>query len=60
MIINYKAIDEETFKQTYETICNDDYETRKKEFQKLKDWMIKHFGNKDVWKEKLLDIYNRE
>ncbi len=56
----YKAIDEETFKQTYETICNDDYETRKKEFQKLKDWMIKHFSNKDVWKEKLLDIYNGE
>jgi len=56
----YKAIDKETFKQTYETICKDDYETRKNEFQKLKDWMEKHFGNKDVWKEKLLDIYNGE
>jgi hypothetical protein len=30
------------------------------EFEKLKDWMIKYFGNKDVWKQKLLDIYNGE
>jgi hypothetical protein len=56
----YKADSVESFKQIYETICNDDYETRKKEFQKLKDWMIKYFGNKEVWKEKLLDIYNGE
>jgi len=56
----YKAIDKETFKQTYETICEDDYETRKGEFEKLKNWMIKNFSNKDSWKEKLLDIYNGE
>jgi len=56
----YKASDAETFKQTYQTICNDDYETRKTEFEKLKSWMINHFSNKEVWKEKLLDIYNGE
>jgi hypothetical protein len=56
----YKASDSETFKKTYETICQDDYETRKTEHQKLKDWMIKNFSNKDEWKEKLLDIYNGE
>ena len=55
----YKAFDKETFKQTYETICKDDYETRKREFEKLKNWMIEHFSNKEVWKQKLLDIYNR-
>jgi hypothetical protein len=54
----YKAFDKETFKQTYETICKDDYETRKKEFEKLKSWMIKHFSDKEGWKQKLLDIYN--
>jgi hypothetical protein len=30
------------------------------EFEKLKNWMIKNFSNKDSWKEKLLDIYNGE
>lgn len=54
----YKAIDKQSFVNVYETICKDDYETRKKEFTKLKDWMIKHFSNKEVWKEKLLNIYN--
>jgi hypothetical protein len=56
----YKANSTETFKETYETICQDDYETRKTEFEKLKNWMIKNFSNKDEWKEKLLDIYNGE
>jgi hypothetical protein len=56
----YKAFNEETFKKTYETICKDDYETRKTEFEKLKNWMIKNFSNKDEWKDKLLDIYNGE
>ena len=46
--------------RTGETICQDDYETRKAEFEKLKNWMIKNFSNKDEWKEKLLDIYNGE
>ena len=55
----YKAIDEKTFKQTYETICKDDYETRKIEFEKLKSWMNKYFSNKEEWKQKLLNIYNR-
>lgn len=54
----YKAFDKESFKQTYETICKDDYKTRKGEFEKLKNWMITHFSNKEVWKQKLLDIYN--
>jgi len=56
----YKADSIETFKETYETICKDDYQTRKIEFEKLKNWMIKNFSNKDEWKEKLLDIYNGE
>jgi hypothetical protein len=56
----YKAKDAETFKETYEQICKDSYEERKTEHHKLKDWMKMHFGNKDVWKEKLLDIYNGE
>ena len=54
----YKAFDKESFKHTYETICKDDYETRKTEFEKLKSWMIHNFSNKEVWKQKLLDIYN--
>jgi len=56
----YKAFDKESFKKTYETICEDDYETRKAEFEKLKNWMKTHFANKVEWKEKLLNIYNRE
>jgi hypothetical protein len=56
----YKAIDALSFRETYEKICEDDYETRKTEFEKLKNWMIKNFSNKDSWKEKLLDIYNGE
>ena len=56
----YKASDAETFKKAYQTICEDDYETRKTEFEKLKNWMIKNFSNKDEWKQKLLDIYNGE
>jgi hypothetical protein len=56
----YKAKDAESFKEIYNQICEDDYETKKKEFNKLKDWMITHFSNKEVWKEKLLDIYNGE
>ena len=55
----YKASSKETFKKTYEIICKDDWEIRKAEFEKLKNWMIKNFSNKDVWKHKLLDIYNR-
>jgi len=54
----YKAFDKESFKQTYETICKDDYQTRKREFEKLKEWMLNHFSNKVGWKQKLLDIYN--
>lgn len=54
----YKAINKESFIDTYNTICKDDYKTRKKEFEKLKEWMIKHFSNKEIWKEKLLNIYN--
>ena len=53
----YKASDKESFQKMYETICEDDFETRKKEFEKLKQWMITHFSNKEVWKQKLLDIY---
>jgi hypothetical protein len=56
----YKASNEKTFKETYETICQDDYETRKAEFDKLKNWMTNNFSNKQSWKEKLLDIYNGE
>jgi hypothetical protein len=54
----YKADSAESFKQTYETICKDDYETRKNEFNKLKNWMITNFSNKEMWKQKLLNIYN--
>ncbi len=56
----YKADSKETFRETYEMICKDDYETRKVEFDKLKNWMMSNFSNKDVWKQKLLDIYNRD
>ncbi len=56
----YISTNSETFKKTYQTICEDDYETRKIEFEKLKSWMIQHFSNKGVWKQKLLDIYNGE
>ena len=55
----YKASDKESFEKMYQTICEDDFETRKTEFEKLKQWMITHFSNKEVWKEKLLDIYRR-
>jgi hypothetical protein len=54
----YKADSAESFKQTYETICKDDYETRKTEFNKLKNWMTTNFSNKEIWKQKLLNIYN--
>jgi hypothetical protein len=54
----YKASDKESFKRIYETICKDDYDTRKREFEKLKNWMKEHFSNKDMWKQKILDIYN--
>ena len=54
----YKADSAESFKQTYETICKDDYETRKTEFNKLKNWMTTNFSNKETWKQKLLNIYN--
>ena len=55
----YKASDKESFQKMYETICEDDFEIRKKEFEKLKQWMITHFSNKEMWKQKLLDIYRR-
>jgi len=56
----YKAFDKESFEQIYKTICEDDYETRKREFEKLKNWMITHFSDKEGWKQKLLNIYNGE
>lgn len=56
----YKAYDKVSFQQTYQTICQDDYETRKTEFEKLKNWMKTHFSNREEWKEKLLNIYNGE
>ena len=56
----YKAYDTLSFRETYQKICEDDYETSKGEFEKLKNWMIKNFSNKDEWKQKLLDIYNGE
>ena len=56
----YKASNREEFIQTYETICNDSYETKKLEHQKLKNWMQNHFSDKEEWKQKLLDIYNGE
>jgi len=55
----YKAKDKDSFVKIYEEMCKDDFETRKTEFNKLKEWMIKHFSDKQLWKQKLLDIYNR-
>ena len=54
----YTAFDKDSFEKMYEIICNDSYETRKTEFNKLKNWMINDFSNKEEWKQKLLDIYN--
>lgn len=54
----YKANSKESFYEIYKMICEDDYETRKSEFEKLKSWMINHFSNAEEWKQKLLDIYN--
>lgn len=55
----YKAKDKDSFVKIYEEICKDDFETRKMEFNKLKGWMNTHFSDKQLWKQKLLDIYNR-
>ena len=55
----YKAKDKDSFVKIYEEICKDDFETRKMEFNKLKEWMNTHFSDKQLWKQKLLDIYNR-
>jgi hypothetical protein len=56
----YTAFNKESFEKIYEIICNDSYQTRKTEFEKLKNWMIENFSTKDGWKQKLLDIYNGE
>lgn len=56
----YKADSKESFYETYKIICEDDYETRNTEFQKLKSWMVDYFSNTEEWKQKLLHIYNRE
>jgi hypothetical protein len=56
----YKASDIVSFKEIYQTICEDTTETKQFEFEKLKNWMKQHFSDKKVWKQKLLDIYNGE
>jgi len=54
----YTAFNKESFEKIYEIMCNDSYEIRKNEFNKLKNWMINNFSDKESWKQKLLDIYN--
>ena len=56
----YKASNKEEFLEMYDIICNDSYETKQLEHQKLKNWMQSHFSDKELWKQKLLDIYNEE
>ena len=54
----HKATDVDSFKSMYDIICSDTYEERNAEFEKLKNWMITNFSDKENWKRKLLDIYN--
>jgi hypothetical protein len=56
----YKASNKEEFLEMYNIINNDSYETKQLEHQKLKNWMQTHFSDKELWKQKLLDIYNEE
>jgi len=51
----YRASNKTEFQNQYNTILTDDFETQKKEFEKLKDG-LKIFTNKQNWINQILEI----
>ena len=42
----------------YNKVCNDTYETKNYWFNKIKNYMIDNYSNKQLWIDSLLNIYN--
>ena len=54
----YRASSKKEFKYIYSRLCETPFEEKKKWFNNIKKFMTENFTNKDLWVNKLLDIYN--
>ena len=53
----YRASTKQQFKEVYETILSDNYETHLKEFNNLKQY-LKSFDDKNRWSSEVVSIFN--
>ena len=54
----FRASTPEQFKEQYEKICNLSIQQRRDVLFPLRDYLKQEYGDKEVWREKLLEIYN--
>jgi hypothetical protein len=55
----YRASTKKEFRDIYDKIKEESYETKNTWFTILKDYLISNFSDKEKWIENLLDIYNK-
>ena len=54
----YRVSSKKEFVDIYNKVCNDTYETKNYWFNKIKNYMISNYSNKQLWIDSLIDIYN--
>lgn len=54
----YRVSSKTEFVDIYNKICNDTYETKNYWFNKIKNYMIDNYSDKQLWIDSLLNIYN--
>lgn len=55
----YRASSKKEFRNIYDSIKEESYETKNYWFTTLKDYLISNFSDKQNWIDNLLDIYNK-
>ena len=54
----YRVSSKTEFIDIYNKVCNDTYETKNYWFNKIKNYMIHNYSDKQLWIDSLLNIYN--
>ena len=54
----YRVSSKTEFVDIYNKICSDTYETKNYWFNKIKNYMIDNYSDKQLWIDSLLNIYN--
>lgn len=54
----FRAETREEFRIVYEDLIKMDYDVKRKEFDKLREYLYKKYGDKKTWIEQYLSVYN--